>query len=153
MSKIKQFYFIFYTNCMKLANSARKGFTLLELLLVIAIIAILAGLIIFNLNPAQRLQDTNDSRVRSDVESIANAISLFVIDRGGVYTSLGIGTTQESLGPATSFSKWIVGQGYIQTIPTAPTGYSIYRVNRNTNNTFTICGRVKTGNSQFCLSR
>jgi prepilin-type N-terminal cleavage/methylation domain-containing protein len=138
---------------MNLNNSPKQGFTLLELLLVIAIIAILAGLIIFNLNPAQRLQDTNDSRVRSDVESIANAISLYVIDRGGVFASLNIATTQESLGPATSFSRWIVGGGYIQTIPTAPTSYSIYRVNRNTNNTFQVCGRVKTGNTQFCTTR
>jgi hypothetical protein len=99
------------------------------------------------------LQDTNDSRVRSDVESIANAISLYVIDRGGVFASLNIATTQESLSAATSFSRWIVGGGYIQTIPSAPSSYSIYRVNRNTNNTFRVCGRVKTGNTQFCVTR
>ncbi len=42
-----------------LRRSRTSAFTLLELLLVIAIISVLAGLVIFNLRPAAVLQNTN----------------------------------------------------------------------------------------------
>ncbi len=51
-----------------------KGFTLIELLIVIGIIAILAGIVLVSVNPAQQFGKANDSERKSEVSSIANAV-------------------------------------------------------------------------------
>ncbi|MBP9759390.1 prepilin-type N-terminal cleavage/methylation domain-containing protein [Candidatus Dojkabacteria bacterium] len=61
-----------------------KAFTLLELLLVIAIISALAGIIMFSLNPAERIQKANNTKRKADVDSIKRAINTYGLDNGGV---------------------------------------------------------------------
>ena len=61
----------------------KKGFTLIELLVVIAIIAILATVVFVALNPAQRFQDTRNSRRSSDVTTILTAIHECIVDDNG----------------------------------------------------------------------
>lgn len=56
----------------------QKGFTLLELLIVIAILAILSTTIVVYLNPAQLLAETRDSQRINDLGSIQSAISLYL---------------------------------------------------------------------------
>jgi len=51
-----------------------KAFTLIELLIVIAIIGILAGAILVAANPAKRLKQARDSQRKTDINSIANAL-------------------------------------------------------------------------------
>lgn len=53
----------------------QKGFTLLELLVVIAIIAILAAVVIVNLNSAR--VSANDAKVQSAVEGLGQASTLY----------------------------------------------------------------------------
>lgn len=61
----------------KFVQKLRKseGFTLLELLVVVAIIAILATLILANLNRARR--QAQDSKVQSEVKAVSDAIQLY----------------------------------------------------------------------------
>ena len=61
----------------------KKAFTLIELLIVIAIIAILAAVIFVALDPLKRFQDSRDAARYTDVESIAHAIELDQVDNGG----------------------------------------------------------------------
>lgn len=72
---------------MKNLNSSFKrksfGFTLIEILVVIAIISALAVLVSVALNPAQRLKDARDSRRVADVDSILTAIHQSIVDNKG----------------------------------------------------------------------
>ena len=56
----------------------KKGFTLLELLIVIGILAILATATVLVLNPAELLRQARDSQRVSDLASLNSAISLYV---------------------------------------------------------------------------
>ena len=55
-----------------------KGFTLLELLIVIGILAILAGVVVLVLNPAELLRQARDSQRISDLSTMRSAISLYL---------------------------------------------------------------------------
>lgn len=61
----------------------QAGFTLLEILLVVGIIAILAGIVILAINPTKQLGDTRNAQRRSDVLTILNAVYQFSIDHNG----------------------------------------------------------------------
>lgn len=56
----------------------KKGFTLLELLIVIGILAILATATVLVLNPAEYLRQARDTQRVTDLESLKGALSLFV---------------------------------------------------------------------------
>ena len=64
---------------------AISGFTLIELLIVIAIIAILAGVVFVSLNPLKRFQDARNASRWTDTTAILSAIKVDQVDNGGSY--------------------------------------------------------------------
>jgi len=59
-------------------KSMSKGFTLLELLIVIAILAILTTVVVLVLNPAEYLAQARDSQRLSDISTLNSAVSLYL---------------------------------------------------------------------------
>jgi prepilin-type N-terminal cleavage/methylation domain-containing protein len=54
----------------------RKGFTLIELVVVIGILAVLLTIVLVAINPARQFKQANDTKRRSDVNAILNAVLL-----------------------------------------------------------------------------
>jgi prepilin-type N-terminal cleavage/methylation domain-containing protein len=68
----------------RLKSGNQKGFTLLEVLMVVAIIAILAGIVIIAINPGKQLGDTRNAQRQADVTTILNGAYQYALDNNGV---------------------------------------------------------------------
>lgn len=79
--------------------TAHAGFTLIEILIVIGIIAILAAIVLVAVNPAQQFKKANDAQRASNVNAILNAVGQYVVDNKGSLPS-GITTADQDLGSA-----------------------------------------------------
>lgn len=64
-------------------KNTQKGFTLIEILVVIGIIAILAAVVLLAINPARQFRLANDSQRRSNVNAILNAAGQYITDQKG----------------------------------------------------------------------
>lgn len=60
----------------------KKGYTLVELLMVIGIIGILAGLLITVLNPLTQIQKARDAKRKADLQQIGAALEQYRADKG-----------------------------------------------------------------------
>jgi len=127
---------------------SNQGFTLLEILLVVATIAILAGIVIVALNPNKQLGDTRNSQRRSDVNTILNAVYQYTIDNDGVLPT-NITTTQTEIcktgGTCTGLidlSVLTADEKYIISMPFDPTGGSTngagYEIKKSANGRITV---------------
>lgn len=97
----------------------KKGFTLIELVIVIGILAILATVVVLVLNPAQLLAQGRDSRRMSDLNSIKSAVGLYLATvtgptfTAGPFSNIGTdcyslsGTCTERTSLAVNGSGWV----------------------------------------------
>lgn len=71
----------------KVNNIAKKvpqaGFTLIEILIVIGIIAILAAIVLVAVNPAEQFRKAGDAQRASNVNAILNAVGQYMVDNQG----------------------------------------------------------------------
>lgn len=79
---------------MKLTKKASRGFTLIEILIVIGIIAILAAIVIVAINPAKQFAQARNTQRESNVNTILNAIGQNMADNKGIFTC---GTEDEKI--------------------------------------------------------
>lgn len=72
-----------------------KGFTLIEMLVVLGILAVLLTIVLIAINPAQQLMSTRNTKRNADVNQILNAVDQYFIVRGSM--PAGITTTAKTL--------------------------------------------------------
>ena len=105
-----------------------KGFTLLEILLVVAAIAILASIVILAINPGKQLGDTKNAQRRVDVNTILNAVYQYAVDNAGVIpanittTPTEACKTTSGCGSLIDLSVLVTNEKYLTAIPTDPKG-------------------------------
>ncbi len=75
--------FIVFSELIHYVFNLKKGFTLLELLLVITVIAMLAGIILIALNPAQRINDAQNARYLAKANDLEKAIQAYTVANNG----------------------------------------------------------------------
>ena len=79
---------------------ATAGFTLIEILIVIGIIAILAAIVLVAVNPAKQFAKANNAQRASNINAILNAVGQVTIDYKGAFP-VTIPATPTEIGSAT----------------------------------------------------
>lgn len=120
-------------------NKVNKGFTLIEILIVIGIIAILAAIVIIAINPAKQFAQARNTQRTANVNAILNAIGQRIADNKGVFqgdftiggdtftcgelpdTSMAITTDEASSTTTETGDLGCLVPTYIPAIPTDPT--------------------------------
>lgn len=69
----------------KFSRGHRRGFTLIEILIVMGIIALLAAVVIVAINPARQFAQARNSQRISNVNAILNAVGQNMSDHRGVF--------------------------------------------------------------------
>lgn len=88
----------------------KKGFTLIEVLIVIGVIAILAAIMIIAINPARQFAQARNTQRRNDVLAILNSVHQRMTDNKGIFNE---GTTCDALPSAASIVTSAVAGGNV----------------------------------------
>ncbi len=108
----------------------KGGFTLIEVLVVIGIIAILAAIVVVAINPARQFAEARNSQRTSNINSILNAIGQRMADHKGLFREP---TETECLVDIPTATSTIASSGgidlrpclvpiYLAELPVDPTG-------------------------------
>ncbi|MBI2645177.1 type II secretion system protein [Candidatus Uhrbacteria bacterium] len=125
-----------------------KGFTLIEILLVVAAIAILASIVIIAINPNKQLGDTRNAQRRADVNSILNAVYQYTLDNSGTLpasittTATGVCKTGGTCTGLIDLSVLTTNEKYLTSLPFDPSSATAnstnYNINKSANGRITV---------------
>jgi len=144
------------------ALKIQKGFTLLEILLVVAAIAILAGIVILAINPAKQLGDTRNAQRKADVNTILNAVYQYAIDNNGTLPTSILTTSTEICSTATcsgliDLSVLTLNEKYLVSIPLEPQKTNAngagYMIKKSTNGRITVDAQFEEQGATISVTR
>jgi type II secretion system protein G len=133
-------------------SKRQSGFTLIELITVIAILSILAVGTLAILNPFEQFKKASDSRIKSDLAQIQKALESYYEDKGSYPTnSAGYNIVDASLGTIAWGSGW---GAYMNVVPKDPTSIHNYIYYRPNGQTYYLYANLVRGNKdpQVCKS-
>ena len=129
---------------MSLKSYNQKGFTLIEMLLVVATIAILAGIVILAINPARQVANVRNAQRSYGARQILDAVYQYIAEKGLVPSAITTTATEickTSAGSCTAFIDLSIltdSGTYLVAIPRDPlittgngTGYTIQKDSNN----------------------
>lgn len=140
---------------------------MLEVLLVVAILAILAAIVIIAINPGKNLGDTRNAQRQADVTTIINAVYQYSIDNSGSVPS-GITTTPTEVcatGAASctglvDLAAVTTGGKYVASIPKDPqcsttcaTNGTGYQISKDANGRITVAAPSAEQGKTISVSR
>ncbi|KKT41194.1 MAG: hypothetical protein UW30_C0011G0025 [Candidatus Giovannonibacteria bacterium GW2011_GWA2_44_13b] len=122
--------------------AVRHGFTLIEILVVIGIIAILATIVLIAINPARQFRQANDSQRTSNVNAILNAVGQFIADNKGARPD-GIPVLPLPAGEVSEALCLDLVPKYLPAMPADPS---------NPTESYTDCADVDAGDVDYTVS-
>ena len=145
----------------------KKGFTLIELLVVIGILAILLAITLIAINPARQFGQANNTRRRSDILQILNAIHQYVAENKGQLPPALKALAADTATPVSSAGLNICADlmpNYIPALPTEPslataavtdcTTYTTgYQVTKDAQNRITVSSPVTDNGEVITVTR
>jgi type IV pilus assembly protein PilA len=97
----------------------KGGFTLIEILIVIGIIAVLATIVLVAVNPARQFAQANNAHRASDINALLNAVGQYIVDSKGVIPSQ-ITTTSQDISNSGADICALLMPTYIPSLPQDP---------------------------------
>lgn len=147
-------------------RTLERGFTLMELLVVIGVIAILASIVVVALNPSRQFAQARNTEREASVSTILNAIGQNIADNKGTFTCSGVTvpTTATAIGTGSgNIDLSCLVPTYIPTaIPFDPDAGSAadtkFTIEKDSLGRFTICAPRHaeapiSGSATYCLTR
>ncbi len=131
---------------MKYTYSLKRGFTLLEVLIVIGIIAVLSAAVLVAVNPTRQFKLARDTQRLANVSAIANAISQNMSEHKGVFTcDYQIANTAEQISNTGADIYDCLVPAYISTLPIDPNNPAAHYVSATDYNTaYTVSRNAST---------
>ncbi len=86
----------------------RKGFTLLELIITVTILAVLIGIVVVAINPAEQLARARDAKRVADLDAIKSAIILYTATATSTVNLDGNGTANSTCANGSGTDTWYV---------------------------------------------